>query len=183
MFNWNIFRDPVMPRPNAFKYEPRRKNLRFGVRPGNTQTGQLVSWNFGFRQFSYYTIEPAAQNKGSDQTARGSYEPPHDKTNKMPVRSAKTQISLGIRPVWSESSLCAQWVGMIPAFFMRTAKTLIRLGECPGWTEYSLSAHAILLVLSWGGSITLVAYWSHVSWHCFHNEVLIGLSKYTDIYG
>ena len=33
--------------------------------------------------------------------------PRHDKTNKMSVRPAKTQISLGIRPVWSESSLCA----------------------------------------------------------------------------
>ena len=33
------------------------------------------------------------------------FEPPHDKTNKMTVRPAKTQISLGIRPVWSESSL------------------------------------------------------------------------------
>ena len=31
----------------------------------------------------------------------------HDKTNKMSVRPAKTQISLGIRPVWSESSLSA----------------------------------------------------------------------------
>ena len=31
----------------------------------------------------------------------------HDKTNKVSVRSAKTQISLGIRPVLSESSLCA----------------------------------------------------------------------------
>ena len=35
------------------------------------------------------------------------YEPPHDKTNKMTVRPAKTQISLGIRPVRSESSLSA----------------------------------------------------------------------------
>ena len=26
------------------------------------------------------------------------------------LRPAKTQISLSIRPVWSESSLCAQWV-------------------------------------------------------------------------
>ena len=33
-----------------------------------------------------------------------------------------------------------------------TAKTLIRLGGCPGWSESSLGAHAILLVLSWGGS-------------------------------
>ena len=28
-----------------------------------------------------------------------SHEPPHDKTNKVTVRPAKTQISLGIRPV------------------------------------------------------------------------------------
>ena len=28
----------------------------------------------------------------------------HDKTNKETMRPAKTQISLGIRPVWSESS-------------------------------------------------------------------------------
>ena len=35
---------------------------------------------------------------------------------------------------------------------MLTAKTLIRLGGGPGWSESSLGAHAILLVLSWGGS-------------------------------
>ena len=35
------------------------------------------------------------------------YEPRHDKTNKLAVRPAKTQISPGIRPVWSESSLSA----------------------------------------------------------------------------
>ena len=29
------------------------------------------------------------------------YEPPHDETNKMTVRPAKTRISLVIRPVWS----------------------------------------------------------------------------------
>ena len=30
-----------------------------------------------------------------------TFEPPHDKTNKMTVSPAKTQISLGIHPVWS----------------------------------------------------------------------------------
>ena len=34
-------------------------------------------------------------------------EPRHDKTNKLSVRPTKTKISLGIRPVWSESSLSA----------------------------------------------------------------------------
>ena len=35
---------------------------------------------------------------------------------------------------------------------MGIAKTLIRRGGCPGLSESSLGAHAILLVLSWGGS-------------------------------
>ena len=34
----------------------------------------------------------------------------------MTVRPAKTQISLGICPVWSESSLYAQWVAKDPSF-------------------------------------------------------------------
>ena len=36
-----------------------------------------------------------------------SIEPRHDKTSNVAVRPAKTQISLGLRPVWSESSLSA----------------------------------------------------------------------------
>ena len=38
------------------------------------------------------------------------------KWTKWAVRPANTQISLGIRPVWSESSLCAQWVAKDPRF-------------------------------------------------------------------
>ena len=44
-------------------------------------------------------------------------EPPNDKTNKMTVRPVKTQISLGSRPVCSESSLSAwkkTWVLSYP---------------------------------------------------------------------
>ena len=33
-----------------------------------------------------------------------TFEPPHDKTNKMTVRPAQTQISLGISPAYSEDS-------------------------------------------------------------------------------
>ena len=40
----------------------------------------------------------------------------------MDVCQAKTQISLGIRPVWSESSLCAQWVAMDPRFLHADSK-------------------------------------------------------------
>ena len=38
------------------------------------------------------------------------------KPAKWHVHPAKTQISLGIRPVWSESSLCVQWVAKDPSF-------------------------------------------------------------------
>ena len=44
---------------------------------------------------------------------------------------------------------------------MRTAKTLSRRGGCPGWSESSLGAH-ILLVVSWGGSNSIIS----VSDHC-----------------
>ena len=43
-------------------------------------------------------------------------EPPHDKTNKVAMCPTKTLISLGIRPVWSEPSLCIQWVAKDPTF-------------------------------------------------------------------
>ena len=38
------------------------------------------------------------------------------------VGPAKTQISLGIPPVWSESSLCAQWVAKDPRFLHADSK-------------------------------------------------------------
>ena len=44
-----------------------------------------------------------------------SFEPRHDKTNKMIVRRTKTQIRLGIRPAWSEFSLCAQLASFLHA--------------------------------------------------------------------
>ena len=58
-------------------------------------------------------------------------EQPHDKTNKMTVCPAKTQISLGICPVWSESSLGTHCITKDPSF----------LG-CPGWSESSLGAQS-----------------------------------------
>ena len=45
-----------------------------------------------------------------------SNELPRDKTSKVSVHPAKTQISLGIGPAWSESWLCAQWVAKDPCF-------------------------------------------------------------------
>ena len=49
----------------------------------------------------------------------------------MTVRPAKTQISLGIRPVWSESSLCAQWVAKDPSFRHADSEDSDQTGRMP----------------------------------------------------
>ena len=95
-------------------------------------------------------------NKGNS-CAMNIIELPHDKTNKMTVRPVKTQISLGICPVWSESSLCSQWVAKDLSFLHADNKDSDQTGSlaCPGSSESSLDAQIILLVLSWGGSYGL----------------------------
>ena len=91
------------------------------------------------------------------------------------VRPAKTQISIGFRPVWSVFTVCMKkaWVLSYP---LSAQQRLIKLGRCSGWSVSSLSAHAILLVLSWGGSFVLFVccFFSHV--YCFllfYNNVYI----------
>ena len=81
-----------------------------------------------------------------------SFEPPHDKINKVTVRPANTQISLGIRPVWSESSLCSQWVAKHPSFLHAGSEDSDQTGRMPRLTWVFAGRTATLLVLSWGGS-------------------------------
>ena len=84
-------------------------------------------------------------------------EPPHDKTNKMTVRPAKTQISLGIHPVWSESSLSAsRKLGSLATHWAHSEDS-DQTGRCPGWSESLLGAqsfcwfwHETAQFISWG---------------------------------
>ena len=116
---------------------------------------RLIPWFIRNQLFFFFlskrlsrtaTIKTSVQNR--------NYQLSHlmTKPTKRHVRPAKTQISLGIRPVWSESWLSA-WKILGPQLpTERTVKTPIRLGGCPGWSGSSLGAHAISLVLSWGHS-------------------------------
>ena len=79
-------------------------------------------------------------------------EPPHDKTNKMNVRPAKTQISLGTHPVWSQSSLCTHWVAEDPVFLHVDSEDSDQTGRMPRLIWVFAGRTVILLVLSWGGS-------------------------------
>ena len=87
------------------------------------------------------------------------FEPPHVKTSNMAVLPAMTQISLGIRPVWSESSLCAQWEAKDPSLFFMGL-----IWDLAGRT-------AILSVLSCRGSFDL--FYLALNQHCFRKRTLV----------
>ena len=72
----------------------------------------------------------------------------------MSVRLAKTQISLGIRPVWSESSLCAQWVAKDPRFLHPDSEDSDQTGRMPRLIWVFAGRIPTFLVLSWGGSFS-----------------------------
>ena len=80
-------------------------------------------------------------------------EPPRDKTNNVAVRPGETQINLGIRTVWSESSLCAQWIDKDPSFLHADSEDSDQTGRMPRLIWVFAGRTLTLLVLSRGGSI------------------------------
>ena len=78
-------------------------------------------------------------------------EPQHDKTNKMSVRPAKTQISLGICPVWSESSLSPRNLGCLATHWAHSEDS-DQTGQMPRLIWVFAGRTLILSVLSCHGS-------------------------------
>ena len=68
---------------------------------------------------------------------------------KWHVRPANTQISLGIRPVWSESSLCAQWVAKVPSFLHADSEDSDQTGRMPRliWVFDGRTCHIVGFVM------------------------------------
>ena len=81
-----------------------------------------------------------------------TFESWHDKTSNVVVCPAKTQISLGIRPVWSESSLCA-WgnLGSLATHWAHSEDS-DQTGQMPRLIWVFPGRTFILLVLSCCGS-------------------------------
>ena len=87
-------------------------------------------------------------------------EPRYDKTNKVSVRPAKTQISLGIRLVWPESSLSA-WrkLGSLATHWAHSEDS-DQTGRMPRLIWVFAGYTLILLVLSCCGSN--MTQWIHI---------------------
>ena len=73
------------------------------------------------------------------------------KPTKWHLRPAKTQISLGIRPVWSDYSLCAQWVVKDPRFFHADSEDSDQTGRMPRliWVFAGRTCHFVGFVMRW----------------------------------
>ena len=60
-----------------------------------------------------------------------TYEPPRDKTNILTCAPSEDSDQPGFRPVWSESSLCAQWVAKDPSFLHADSEDSDKTGRMP----------------------------------------------------
>ena len=76
------------------------------------------------------------------------------KPTNWPVRPARTQISLGIFPVWSETSLYAQWVAKDPMFLHADSEDSDQTGWMPrliwvfaGHTSFCWFGHAVAHII------------------------------------
>ena len=75
------------------------------------------------------------------------------KPTKLPVRPAKTQISLGFRPVWSESSLYAEWVAKDTRFLHADSEDSDQTGRMPRLIRVfaGRTGHFVSFVMLWLG--------------------------------
>ena len=102
------------------------------------------------------------------------------KTRTWLVRTAKTQISLGIRPVWSESFLSA-WrkLGSLATHWAHSEDS-DRTGRMPRLIWDFAGRTVILLVLSWGGSFVVLARlvsWAGLEFDCIGSWSLHAVSS------
>ena len=105
----------------------------------------VLGWCFtGSKRFLIQTVW--------ELSTQGKDEPSHDKTNKVTVRPAKTRISLGICPVWSESSLSIWRNHGSLAIYWAHSEDSDQTGRMPRLIWVFAGCTLILLVLSCRGS-------------------------------
>ena len=106
--------------------------------------------------FMYYLIGLIWMNKKSDVTTN---EPQHDKTNKMTCAPSEDSIC----PIWSESSLCAQYVAKDHSFLHADSENF----DQTGW---KLSLQWVHMPFCWFCcAAAQIALWS--KWNCYRIPV------------
>ena len=102
-------------------------------------------WVFGFNKDCSDCAHALADLQFDSEMSRIMTDP-----TRWPVRPTKTQISQGIRPVWS--SQCAQWVAKDPSFLHADSEDSDQTARMPRLIWVFTGRTLILLVLSCRGS-------------------------------
>ena len=84
------------------------------------------------------------------------------------MRSANTRISLGIRLVWSESSLCAPWVAKDPSLLHTDSKDSDQTGRIPRLIWVLAGCIVILLVCHKADHICFGLIWKELAESLIH---------------
>ena len=109
---------------------------------------------FGFHAFRLVKMNYLRVSEFQEQESQNYFS--SWQTNKMTVRPLKTQISLGIHPVRSESLLSAQRNHGSLATYWANSEDSDHTGGMPRLIWLFARHTVILLVLSWGGSFFLL---------------------------
>ena len=129
------------------------------------RAGTIRNYRHPFRLYNTRNKETRCKRKW--RASVNSFEPWHDKTNKMSVRPAKTQISLGIRPVWTESSLCAHLVAKDLSFLQADSEDFHQTWRMPRLIWVFAGRTITVLVCHVVAHLCLA---SHVGKQCRHRS-------------
>ena len=95
MMGHSLMSDPVLTR------QPKRQRKQVEILDISSKSNEICTYTFLLHSvYSHFRIHDTERLLCFVDTNRETDEPRHDKTNKVTVCPAKTQISLVIRPVW-----------------------------------------------------------------------------------
>ena len=146
-----------MTKPTKMAVHPAKTQISLGIRLVWSESSLCAQWvakdpRFLFEFFYLFPyLNPLHWDLCRDMT----------KPTKMAVHPAKTQISLGIRLVWSESSLCAQWVAKDPRFLHADSEDSDQTGriQSPRYITWHHTRSKVMKVFS----IKLILYCTGVT--------------------
>ena len=96
------------------------------------------------------------------------------KPKQWPVHPARTQISLGTHPIWSESLLCPFWVAKVPMLLHVGSKDSDQTGRMPRliWVFAGHTDHFVGFVMLWLSYVFVLRGWLCLKKPCAFNCVL-----------
>ena len=137
------------------------------------------SWKYFKTTCNFYTYKQVSKQPSvMFAEFRGWKSSIMTKPTKWHVCPAKTQISLGICPVWSESSLCAQCVAKDPSFLHADVEDSDQSGRMPRLIRWSVFAGRrchfvgfVMMRLKWFLVVIITGLSKHFSYFWMRKQV------------